>query len=173
MDVQRNLEANVEKKTKDTFGPPPGWVIKSEKSKCMSSFSFSRTGKKLVIFIDDMNMPQVDTYGTQQPIALLKLLLEKRGMYDRSKDLNWKTIKDIFIIAAMGKVNEYLHTRHVRIAYSVQAGGGRNEVDPRFMSLFSVFNVTFPSSKSLHLIYSSIITGHLIPFNEGIGMFQK
>ena len=24
MDVQRNLEANVEKRMKDTYGPPPG-----------------------------------------------------------------------------------------------------------------------------------------------------
>ena len=39
LDVQRNLEANVEKRTKDTFGPP--------------------LGKKLLVFIDDMNMPQV------------------------------------------------------------------------------------------------------------------
>lgn len=39
MDVQRNLEANVEKRTKDTFGPPPG--------------------KRLIVSIDDMNMPQV------------------------------------------------------------------------------------------------------------------
>lgn len=39
LDVQRNLEANVEKRTKDTYGPPPG--------------------KRLLIFVDDMNMPQV------------------------------------------------------------------------------------------------------------------
>ena len=39
MDVQRNLEANVEKRTKDIFGPPPG--------------------KRLIVFIDDLNMPQV------------------------------------------------------------------------------------------------------------------
>jgi len=39
LDVQRNLEANVEKRTKDNFGPP--------------------LGKKLLVFIDDMNMPQV------------------------------------------------------------------------------------------------------------------
>lgn len=65
LDVQRNLEANVEKRTKDTYGPPPG--------------------KRLIVFIDDMNMPQVDQYGTQQPIALLKLLLERGGCYDRGK----------------------------------------------------------------------------------------
>ena len=57
------------------------------------------------MFIDDMNMPQVDLYGTQQPIALLKLLLEKGGMYDRGKDLNWKLFKDIVLVAAMGKVS--------------------------------------------------------------------
>ena len=56
------------------------------------------------MFVDDLNMPQVDVYGTQQPIALLKLLLEKGGMYDRGKDLNWKIFKDVVLVAAMGKV---------------------------------------------------------------------
>lgn len=87
--------------------------------------------------------PQVDEYGTQQPIALLKLLLEKGFLYDRGKELNCKSIRDLGFVAAMGK-----------------AGGGRNEVDPRFLSLFSVFNVPFPSEMSLHLIYYSILRGH-------------
>lgn len=86
---------------------------------------------------------EVDEYGTQQPIALLKLLLEKGYLYDRGKELNCKSIRDLGFAAAMGK-----------------AGGGRNEVDPRFMSLFSVFHVPFPSEASLHLIYSSILRGH-------------
>lgn len=86
---------------------------------------------------------QVDNYGTQQPIALLKLLLDRGGIYDRGKDLNYKILKDLGFIAAMGK-----------------AGGGRNEVDPRFVSLFSVFNIPFPAVESLHLIYASIIKGH-------------
>lgn len=152
MDLQRTLEASVEKRTKDTYGPP--------------------MGKRLLVFMDDLNMPrvrmdlyyksyltlnfhltahrgftfvwsQVDEYGTQQPIALLKLLLDRGGMYDRGKELNYKLIKDLGFIAAMGK-----------------AGGGRNEVDPRFISLFSVFNIPFPQEESLHLIYSSILKGH-------------
>jgi dynein heavy chain len=55
-----------------------------------------------------MNMPRVDDYGTQQPIALLKLLLERGGMYDRGKDLNWKLFKDLFFFASMGKVSCYI-----------------------------------------------------------------
>lgn len=75
MDVQRNIEAVVEKRTREIYGPPPG--------------------KKLLLFIDDMNMPLVDTYGTQQPIALLKFLFERGGFYDRGKDLSLMYMKDM------------------------------------------------------------------------------
>ncbi|KAK5620023.1 Dynein heavy chain 10, axonemal [Crenichthys baileyi] len=131
MDLQRNLEANVEKRTKDIYGPT--------------------MGKKLLVFLDDMNIPKVDHYGTQQPIALLKLLLDRGGIYDRGKELNYKILKDLGFIAAMGK-----------------PGGGRNEVDPRFISLFSVFSSPFPSAESLHLIYGSIIKGHTKLFGDAI-----
>uniref|UniRef100_A0A8D3BG74 AAA+ ATPase domain-containing protein n=1 Tax=Scophthalmus maximus TaxID=52904 RepID=A0A8D3BG74_SCOMX len=131
MDVQRNLEANVEKRTKGNYGPP--------------------VGKRLLVFMDDMNMPKVDDYETQQPIALLKLLLDRGGIYDRGKELNYKVLKDLGFIAAMGK-----------------AGGGRNKVDPRFISLFSVFGIPFPAVESLHLIYASIIKGHTRPFQDVI-----
>jgi dynein heavy chain len=66
-DVQRILEDNVEKR-----GPvwaPPG-------------------GKRLLVFVDDLNMPVVDTYGTQQPIALLLLLINERKMFERGGDLD-------------------------------------------------------------------------------------
>ncbi|KAM9219274.1 dynein axonemal heavy chain 10 [Leptosomus discolor] len=131
MDIQRNLETNVEKRAKDTYGPP--------------------RGKRLIVFMDDMNMPRVDEYGTQQPIALLKLLLEKGFLYDRGKEMNCKILQDLGFIAAMRK-----------------AGGGWNEVDPRFISLFSVFNIPFPSEQSLNLIYASILKGHTMMFHESI-----
>ncbi len=55
-------------------------------------------GKKLIMFIDDLNMPKVDQYGTQQPIALLKLFLERKGLYDRGKELSWKNMKDVQVL---------------------------------------------------------------------------
>lgn len=56
-------------------------------------------GKRLLMFIDDLNMPRVDTYGTQQPIALLKLFIERKGVYDRGKELSWKNMRDVQVRA--------------------------------------------------------------------------
>jgi len=33
-------------------------------------------------------------------------------------------------------------------------GGGNNPVDPRFMSLFSCINITFPSKTAIETIYT-------------------
>lgn len=41
-------------------------------------------------------------------------------------------------------------------------------MDQRFISLFSVFNITFPSEESLRKIYFSILNGHLQPFSKEI-----
>ena len=81
----------------------------------------------------------------------MKLLLERGGMYDREKDLGWKKFKDLTFYAAMGC-----------------AGGGRNEVDQRFVSMFSTFNIIFPNEECLKLIYSSIFKGHLETFPENL-----
>ena len=129
--MQTALEASIEKRTKDDFGPP--------------------AGKRLLVFVDDLNMPKVDTYGTQQADALLKLLIDKGFMYDRGKDLTIKYIKDMQFISAMVP--------------------GRNPVDPRFVRLFNTFCITFPPESSILLIYRTILETF---FNEGafIGDFQ-
>jgi len=115
--VQVAIEDVLEKRTKDTFGPP--------------------AGKKLLVYVDDLNMPTVDTYGTQQPVALLKLLIDRGYLYDRGKDLSIKHMKDMKFIAAMVP--------------------GRNEVDPRFVRLFNVFCIAFPPEASIKQIYTSIL----------------
>ncbi|CAK4656794.1 hypothetical protein LEN26_006663 [Aphanomyces euteiches] len=130
-DVLANIQANVDKRTGKIYGPP--------------------AGKKLAIFIDDMNMPKVDLYGTQQPIALLHFVVSKGCMYDRGKELDLRILKDLQYIGAMGP-----------------PGGGRNQVDPRFVALFNVYNLTPPTKDVLRNIYGSILTTYLRNFNPSV-----
>jgi dynein heavy chain len=70
------------------------------------------------------------------------------------KDLNWKNIKDVQFVGAMGR-----------------PGGARNPVDPRFISLFSVFEIQFPSDNSLSHIYSAILDGHLQKLSKDVQVY--
>ncbi|TPP46731.1 Dynein heavy chain and region D6 of dynein motor family protein [Leishmania donovani] len=119
LDAQRTLEDNIEKRTNTVLGPP--------------------ARKRLIVFVDDINMPKVDLYGTQQPIAFLKLLIESFHWYDR-KDLLFKNVRDTQFVAAMAP-----------------PGGGRNALDPRFVSLFTVFNILFPEEEAIQTIYQQIL----------------
>lgn len=49
----------------------------------------------MILFIDDLNMPVIDKYGTQQPNALLKFLVERNQLYQRSGDLELRDIVDV------------------------------------------------------------------------------
>lgn len=129
-DLQKTLEDNIDKKSGRNFGP-------------------KIPGKKLVVFIDDIHMPIVDIYGTQQPIALLKLLLDKGYMYERGGNLEMKIVKDTQFVSAM-----------------LPPGGGTNNVDPRFLSLFVTFSIIFPSYENQERIYNSILKAHLTMFPE-------
>lgn len=46
-------------------------------------------GKRIIIFVDDLNMPKHDTYGSQPPIELLRQYQDFGGLYDREK-MFWK-----------------------------------------------------------------------------------
>lgn len=47
-------------------------------------------------------------------------------------------------------------------------GGGRNELDARFLSLCSVFSLPFPSDETVRYIFNSILSGHTTSFTEDI-----
>ena len=86
------------------------------------------SGKELIIYVDDLGMPKIDRFETQQPIAFMKLLIEKKCYYTKdNKDLI-KLIDTNFI------------------GSTLPPGGGNNNIDPRFISLFSVFNVTIENN---------------------------
>lgn len=96
-------------------------------------------------------MPRIDKYGTQQLVALMKFLIERNQLYQRGGDLELREIVDTQYVGAM-----------------TPPGGGNNPVDPRVMSLFSTFNITFPSKEAIEKIYTSILEKHLIEFHEDV-----
>jgi hypothetical protein len=87
--------------------------LKAHKAACGTCRYGAPPGKKVVFFIDDVNMPAREKYGAQPPIELLRQFQDYRGMYDR-KQLFWRDIEDVTLCAACGP-----------------PGGGRQEVSPR------------------------------------------
>jgi dynein heavy chain len=102
-------------------------------------------GRKLIVFVDDLHMPKVDIYGTQQPIAFLKFLIERNNMFERGGELELREIVDTQYIGAMAP-----------------PGGGNANVDPRFLSLFTVFTLLPPTEDTVKKIYCEILEKHLV-----------
>ena len=128
--VQEIIEGAVEKRTKDTFAPP--------------------LNKKMIIFVDDMNMPQKDTFGSMPPLELLKCWMEYGYVYDRLKQMK-RFIKDCSVLGAVGP-----------------PGGGRNFLPPRFQSKFHTVNFTFPDEASVKRIFSSLVNMKLSTFPDEV-----
>ncbi|KAG7458844.1 hypothetical protein MATL_G00224900 [Megalops atlanticus] len=128
--TQEIIESKLEKKRKTVLGAP--------------------SGKKVVIFVDDLNMPKLDSYGSQPPIELLRQFQDFGGFYDREK-FYWKAIKDMTIAAACAP-----------------PGGGRNPVTPRFLRHFSMLCLPTPSEHSLKQIFKAILSGFLADFPAAV-----
>ncbi|KAI8907759.1 dynein heavy chain and region D6 of dynein motor-domain-containing protein [Powellomyces hirtus] len=122
--TQQIMELKLEKKRKNIMGAPTGF-------------------NKIILFVDDLNMPKLDTYGSQPPIELLRQYLDFQGFYDREK-LTWKAVEDIELVAACAP-----------------PGGGRNNVTPRLLRHFNLFNIPAPSELSLGKIFRAIVEGFL------------
>lgn len=127
-DTQRIIEDKLQKKRKTLLGAP--------------------VGHKVVIFVDDINMPAVEEYGAQPPIELLRQFQCFKGFYDRER-LFWKDVEDTVLMIA-----------------AAPPGGGRNPVTPRFSRHFHV--VCMPPSTDIVLsrIFGSIIEGFAAAFNK-------
>ncbi|KAJ6666585.1 hypothetical protein lerEdw1_020308 [Lerista edwardsae] len=97
--------------------------------------------KKLVYFIDDMNMPEVDVYGTVQPHTLIRQHIDYGHWYDRQK----LTVKEIHNCQYVACMNPTV---------------GSFTINPRLQRHFTVFAMNFPSTDALSTIYSKILDFH-------------
>ncbi|KAJ3216110.1 Dynein heavy chain 6, axonemal [Dinochytrium kinnereticum] len=131
LQTQQIIEIKLEKKRKNILGAPSG-------------------SNKIVLFVDDLNMPKLDTYGSQPPIELLRQYLDFKGFYDREK-LTWKIVQDVEIVACCAP-----------------PGGGRNNITPRFLRHFNMLNIPVPTELSLSKIFRSITEGFLKPFSSEV-----
>lgn len=85
-------------------------MIESKLQKKQQFLYGARAGHKVVLYIDDINMPAYDEFGSQSPIEMLRLLVDKNGVYDR-KERFWKAVESTVLVAC-----------------SAPPGGGRNEL---------------------------------------------
>ncbi|ESO12478.1 hypothetical protein HELRODRAFT_155577 [Helobdella robusta] len=121
--LQQILEKPLEKKAGKNYGPPGN--------------------KKLIYFIDDMNMPERDRFSTVQPHTLIRQHLDYNHWYDRTK-LTLKEISNTQYVACMNQA------------------AGNFTIDTRLQRHFSVFALSFPSQEALTSIYTNIIQQHLL-----------
>ena len=119
--VQDQIDAKVDKRRKGVYGPP--------------------IGKKMCIFIDDLNMPQKEEYGAQPPIEIIRQWMDHRGWYEHKKDnVDFRELQDVCFIGAMGP-----------------PGGGRSDITPRLLRHYCVISLPPFDDATMKKIFATLV----------------
>ena len=130
--TQDGLDEKFDKRRKGVYGPP--------------------TGKKYVIFIDDLNMPKREVYFAQPPIELIRQWMDHKGWYNReSKEKDFKKIEDIIFVSAMGP-----------------PGGGRSPITPRMQRHYNYLTYTDLEKQSISMIFTKILDRFFSSFEDEV-----
>ncbi|OQS01624.1 dynein heavy chain [Achlya hypogyna] len=128
--LQAELEARVEKRSGRIFGPP--------------------RQARLVYFLDDLNMPFVEPYGTQTHAELLRQFMDYGGWYDRSEVGSKRTIQDVQFVACMNHK------------------AGSFSINPRLQRHFATFGVLFPTKAECVSLFGALWQHHLAAFSDAV-----
>ena len=112
--------------------------LEQEKGK---KFLWGQGGKKCLIYIDDVNMPEPNEWGAHPPIELLRQYLDQGGWYDRPAFF-WKHISNTNMIVAGGP-----------------PFGGRSLLTDRFTRHFTLICFPQPNKQVLGYIFENILKG--------------
>ena len=91
--------------------------------------------KWLVIFCDEINLPEPDKYGTQRVVMFLRQLTEQGGFWN--KDCKWVRLKRIQFVGACNPPTD----------------AGRVPLTGRFLRHSALLLVDYPAKESLYQIY--------------------
>lgn len=125
--LQTVLVGEMAPRTGIILGPPPG--------------------KQLIFFMDDLNMPKVDVYGTQSPICLIRQIIDYSLIFNREHLEEKKKLIDIMFLACMNPKS------------------GSFNVDTRMSRHFTLIALTVPEKEILLTIYKQIFEAHLSTFD--------
>jgi dynein heavy chain len=120
------VEGQLEKKAGKNYGPPGA--------------------QKLVYFVDDLNMPQLDLYDTSTAISLLRQYCEYQHWYDLT-GLQLRIIQNCQFICAMNPTC------------------GSFIINPRLQRHFMVVAIGFPGQEALMTIFATFLNGHVKDFD--------